>query len=45
MWRSSVPASWELKAQLVFGGMKEGPGPDKERTGLESSFKVFGEVK
>jgi predicted oxidoreductase (fatty acid repression mutant protein) len=39
---SNVPESWKLEAQLVFGEMVEGPGPEKERTGLEESLRVFG---
>jgi predicted oxidoreductase (fatty acid repression mutant protein) len=41
-WCSNIPQSWKLEAQLVFGEMLEGPGPEKERTGLEESLKVFG---
>jgi predicted oxidoreductase (fatty acid repression mutant protein) len=37
-----VPESWKLEAQLLFGEMADGPGPEKERTGLEESLKVFG---
>jgi predicted oxidoreductase (fatty acid repression mutant protein) len=37
-----VPESWELKAQLVFGDMLEGPGPEKERTWLGESLRSFG---
>jgi predicted oxidoreductase (fatty acid repression mutant protein) len=39
---SNVPKSWKLEAQLVFGEMLEGPGPEKERTGLGESLRVFG---
>jgi len=39
---SNVPDSWTLEAQLVFGEMTEGPGPEPERTYLEESLKVFG---
>jgi predicted oxidoreductase (fatty acid repression mutant protein) len=39
---SDVPESWELKAQLVFGDMVEGPGDEKARTGLEESLRTFG---
>lgn len=39
---SNIPESWTLEAQLVFGEMTEGPGPEPERTYLEESLKVFG---
>ena len=42
---SDVPETWKLEAQLVFGEMVEGPGPEKERTGLQESLKVFGGEK
>ncbi|KAH7408722.1 Nitroreductase-like protein [Phaeosphaeria sp. MPI-PUGE-AT-0046c] len=38
----NVPETWKLEAQLVFGEMVDGPGPEKERTGLQESLKVFG---
>lgn len=37
-----MPESWNLEAQLVFGEMVEDPGPEKERTGLEESLRMFG---
>ncbi|KAF2027959.1 Nitroreductase [Setomelanomma holmii] len=37
-----VPEHWKLTAQLVFGEIVEGPGPEKERTGLDEAVKVFG---
>jgi predicted oxidoreductase (fatty acid repression mutant protein) len=40
---SNVPESWNLEAQLVFGEMVEGPGEEKERTGLKEALRVFGE--
>lgn len=39
---SNVPESCKLEAQLVFGEMVEGPGPEKERTGLEEWLRVRG---
>ncbi|KAH7076225.1 Nitroreductase-like protein [Paraphoma chrysanthemicola] len=40
-----VPAHWKLTAQLVFGEMVDGPGPEKERTGLGEAIRVFGDKK
>ncbi|KAF2735246.1 Nitroreductase [Polyplosphaeria fusca] len=37
-----VPEGWRLKAQLVFGGVVEGPGEEKARTGLEGAIRVVG---
>jgi hypothetical protein len=31
-----------MEAQLVFGEMVEGPGEEKERTGLEGALRVEG---
>jgi predicted oxidoreductase (fatty acid repression mutant protein) len=35
-----VPETWQIEAQLVFGEMIEGPGEEKERTGLEAALRV-----
>jgi hypothetical protein len=31
-----------MEAQLVFGEMVEGPGAEKEKTGLEQALRVEG---
>lgn len=40
----SIPESWKLKCQLVFGGLEEGVGRPvaKEKTYLETAIRVHG---
>lgn len=39
----NLPADWDLKAQLVFGGLKDGmPTDKKEKLPTEETVKVFG---
>jgi predicted oxidoreductase (fatty acid repression mutant protein) len=42
-----VPKSWDMKAQLVFGGVKEGgrPTEPKEKKSTDETLKVFGDSK
>ncbi|KAJ4367453.1 hypothetical protein N0V83_007036 [Neocucurbitaria cava] len=39
---NNVPETWDLKAQLVFGQATAGPGPEREKTHLESALRCYG---